>query len=348
MSRISFYMYKETSTGKMVLDRDVNTDQLNFFRDGFLVPFPQTVNNGDGTYYFTPSGSGNYSAYLNNKPQDEFYNIYIPDSDALDETRVDGTSITIFNNKLALYNSASVLFEGSLINDLTSHADSASLTALQGNVLNGYIANKLNANDVFLKEANIVQDFTSSLLANQVQSAESLKIDFSNTDYISEETNYVGALRRLDTAFLSESTGSGYRHYYFFGDSGSLKVDTDFDERWMKTIDSAMVNGEFGGGGYYMAKAGVISRMTVQYTVFTSSATSTYTALVKNAVMNGGSTTTGILINISGSATGSRGDTFDFSDAIEAGNWLGTSIEISDASDITELGEWAIIVEITY
>jgi hypothetical protein len=351
MSRVAFYIYKELADGKMVLDRDVDVSQLRFFRDGILpnnlVPFPQTVNNGDGTYFFTPSGSGNYSVELNFEKQDEFYNIYITDSDNLDETRVDGTSITTIAGDLALYSSSFLLYTGSLINDLTSHADSASLAANQGRVMNFLLAGKLNANDTFLKEGYIVDNFVSASASNQVQSAESMLIDFSNTNYIAEEDNYVAALRKLDTAFQSQITGSTIRKHYFYGYSGSTLVTSDTDEIYMKTVDRAHVGGLFGGGGYYFPEAATITRMCAQYLMISSSATTNITFWVKEGYLSGASVSTGYTIYMSGSALGPRSETIDFNEPMRAGRYLGCSLELDDTSDTSAIGSVSVILEVT-
>ena len=348
MSRISFYMFKETSTGQMVLDRDVDVTQLGFFRDGILagnkVPFPQVVNNGDGTYYFTPSGSGQYSIELNNTKQDEFYNIYIPDSDNLTETRVDGTSITTIGGNLALWSGSSAIFTSSLVDNLTSTADSASLTANQGYVLNGFIAGKLNANDTFLKESYLVQNFASASASRQVQSAESLQIDFSDTNYLIGETSYVSALRKLDISFNDEISGSSYSQFYFYGYSGSMTIDNDTNFYYPVAVGSCSYDD--GGGAYYITDTGVVTNVTLQYTVVSASANNEMLVYVTRGTINGASVSSGHIINLSGSALGVRGDTIPLNFNMTAGKYMSTEFEF-DSTGLTICKDFAIIVEVT-
>lgn len=259
MGRVTFYLLKEDADGNVILDRDINSSNLSATKDG--APFGATfTSNGDGTYYFAPNGSGIYSVLLNGTTQDEFRDVYIPDTDSLVETDVDGTSIQLNGQgKLEVINGDSLLYQADIVDNLLSTSVIAPLSANQGRILSGSIALKQDADTTVLREEDIINDFTTGG-ADKVQSAQSMLLDLSGTSFLSSQTSYNAALRELDSRISLTNIGGIYKSFLPFGYEAAWSNGGGAKELY--TIDHTANT-----RGYKMPRAGTVIGMSVLFDV---------------------------------------------------------------------------------
>ena len=217
MARVTFYTFKETTTGDIVLDRHITADQLSVYRDGNLLKDPDFVINGDGTAWFESSGSGQYRVYLNGDVQSEFYDGYIVDDDVISKTIIgDGLALNS-DNKLRL--SGSVMSQSAVINSLQSSVTNRPLSAGAGRTLFQAVNLLEPIDNTILFESDVVNDFTSATSTSQIQSAQSLRIDYSNTNYLTQSLSMNSALRRLDLQLdriFNQTIQSPFSNYTFW------------------------------------------------------------------------------------------------------------------------------------
>lgn len=350
MARISFYIFKETNIGEVVLDRDVNVNQLTAYCNGVKLPDPDFVNNGDGTVYFEASGSGEYSIRLDGKNQDEFFQTNVIDDDAVGTSRIDNTSIHIDPNHNRLRVSGSVMSQSMVINNQASSETDQPLSGLQGRELNYEIGQLSGDNASVLRTTDIVNSFTASTFTTRnIQSAESMLVNFNDTYYVSEETTYISALRKLDQAMLNITTGSlSNRKYMSFGSTASLLVDHDTDEIWMSAIDSTTTRGgPFAGGAYYTHEDITVTGVTFQFTVLSQSATSRIFPTLWYQEPTKGSVGIGFSGNWYLTETGSFGATFETNIPVPEGFMVAVSMELDDTSGYAHFENVACLVETT-
>lgn len=215
-SRAIFTIKKLDSDGKVVLDRNVSTADLDIYKNGSS--FSTTIySNGDGSYWFEPSGSGQYSVRRNGQVQDEFKDIYIVDDDVLTKGNVDSITVEIDGNgNLAIVNGTTLLRTTDVVDSLSSTATTAPLSANQGNALSASVASKEPADTTILKEADIVNNLTTGG-TNKVQSAESIKLNLAGTNYIGTATDYNEALLILDRLVSRLRIQGLIKSYFQFG-----------------------------------------------------------------------------------------------------------------------------------
>lgn len=279
MARISFYIFKENPDGSVTLDRDVDVSQLTALRNGFILPDPDFVNNGDGTIFYEASGSGAYTIRLDGKNQDEYYLTGIADEDAITTSRIDETSIHLDPNHNRLRMSGSVMSQ-SMVIDNTSTADSDNpLSGLQGRELNYEIGQLSGDNVSILRTTDIVNSFTASSLTDRnIQSAESLKLELSDTNYLTGSTSLLGTVREMDRLLGNIVQASGSipkKKHLFFGYSGSITAQDSIEKRWLAspgTLPSSRFSfTKTSGSGVHLIDGGTIKAYSVQATVVTSS-----------------------------------------------------------------------------
>jgi hypothetical protein len=264
MGRVTFYLLKEDADGNVILDRDIKPAALSATKDG--APLGATFfSNGDGTYYFTANGSGIYSVLLNGTSQDEFRDVYIPDSDSLIETDVDNTTIQLnAGGKLEVINGDSLLYQADIIDSLTSPSTINPLSANQGRVLSASISLKQDADTTVLREEDIVADFTTGG-TDKVQSAQSLLLDLSGTTFLSAQTTYNAAMRELDNRVSLTTVGGLYKSFLPFGRTAPLTSSMSTPQE-LATVDTVTNT-----RGYVVPRGGTIIGMSVLFnaTLFT-------------------------------------------------------------------------------
>lgn len=259
MSRAIFYLIKEDADGNIQLDRDIGVGNLSATKDGaaFGASF---INNGDGTYYFAPSGSGIYSVFLNGLVQDEFRDIYVGTDDLLKTSQIDDTTIVLDGQgRLSVVNGDTLLRQGDVVDNLQSTSSVYPLSANQGLQLSASISTKLGSSATLLFEEDVLSDFTTGG-TDKVQSASSLLLDLAGTNFLSDQTSYNAAIRELDRRIGLFQYGGAYRSYLLYGYASNLdEGDTGIE---MKTVD-----GVTNGRGYRMMRAGTVTSMAVVFEV---------------------------------------------------------------------------------
>jgi len=233
MSRATFYLIKEDANENLVLDRDINVSNLTATKNG--LSFGTTFyNNGDGTYYFEPSGSGTYSVFLNGLVQDEFRNIYIADDDTLLQGMVDNETIQFNAGTLQVINGAILLRQSDVKNNFKATASNYPASANLAYQLSQSIATKEPADSTIIKEEDINNDLTTGG-ATKVVSAQALRIDLDGSTYLSGYNSYNSALLKLDSLINTVKVGGGYSSFLPYGYDDLMSQSGSAS--WVKTVD---------------------------------------------------------------------------------------------------------------
>lgn len=246
MAKVSFPILKEQTDGNIILDKTIDVSNLTIEKDGSSYSATIT-NNGDGTYQFDITESGNYTVKLNGQTQSELEDVYIPAEDNISQgnlaTSAGRGDIELNgSDELVLHNGDTVLHEADIVDNLTSTSTTAPLSANQGKELKTLVDAKEAADSTILKESNINSDLTTGGTTKLV-SAEVLKTainpSFSDPTYLSESKTVNENLQRLDNAIAqltAGGTGNAYRQIFAENkisvDSGGGPADAATLDDW--------------------------------------------------------------------------------------------------------------------
>lgn len=357
MARFSFETWiEDRDTGKTFLDKTITADQLSVYRDGTLISRNDAdlVVNGDGTVFGSLSGSGQIRVHLNGAKQREFFNSYILDDDAIyypDKVNINHLGI---NAEGRLQLSGSVM-SSSAVGDTVMSVQKALHLIRSSSALE-------IADDSILKQYHIVNDFTSSVSSSQVQSAESLKMSFSGSGFLSGSLSIRDAVLTIDRNLgkwevenIKLAGGALYNRgtFLLYDTSDAFMEQSSQGEYFIPTANSALFYST--QSAWLVPESGVVKAWTIEY-VIGASFTSTNAELEAGIfTMNPSDLTTYDYTKVASidlsNESGHSGSVAFVDNYIpfESGSLVGVKLQVTEsAGDDLRIDDIVSLVEIQY